>query len=191
MSVTTHSSVESFFHEVLTEALDREGVEASEPTEFYLVGLLGEYAKARIPDEPLSLRLAGTSTNAGERVRALKEVGDTSLYVTGFFADSLQRKLVGIKYYVDLGQAAYRELAQRLTTSTVREVYEELAGKFPRFVDVLSEIRRHTTFLGQDVVRLYEEWLRTRSDWVENRLRALGVVVQGSSDPEQGGGLVH
>jgi hypothetical protein len=191
MSVTTHSSVEGFFHEVLTEALDREGVEASEPTEFYLVGLLGEYAKARIPDEPLSLRLAGTSDNAGERVKALKEVGDTSLYVTGFFADSLQRKLVGINYYVDLGQAAYRELAQRLSTSTVREVYEELAGKFPRFVDVLGEIRRHTTFLGQDVVRLYEEWLRTRSDWVENRLRALGVVVQGS-DPEQGGGgLLH
>jgi hypothetical protein len=191
MSVTTHSSVEGFFQEVLAEALDREGVEASEPTEFYLVGLLGEYAKARIPDEPLSLRLAGTSANAGERVRALKEVGDTSLYVTGFFADSLQRKLVGINYYVDLGQAAYGELAQRLATSTVREVYQELAGKFPRFVDVLGEIRRHTTFMGQDVVRLYEEWLRTRSDWVENRLRALGVVVQSPPDPEQGGGLLH
>ena len=73
----------------------------------------------------------------------------------------------------------------------MREVYEELSGKFPRFVDVLAEVKSHTTFLGQDVVRLYEEWLRTRSDWVENRLRALGVLVQGSSDPEQGGGLLH
>jgi hypothetical protein len=196
MSVTTHSSVEGFFHEVLTEALDREGVEASEPTEFYLVGLLGEYARARIPDEPLSLRLVGTSgANAGERVRALKEVGDTSLYVTGFFADSFQRKLIGASYYVDLGQAAYRELAHRLATSTVRDVYEELAGKFPRFVDVLAEVRRYTTTLGQDVVQLYEEWLRTRSEWVESRLRTLGVLVQGSSsgDPDRGGGggLLH
>ena len=190
MSLTTHSSVEGFFHEVLAEALDREGVEASEPTEFYLVGLLGEYAKARIPDEPLSLRLvASTAANAGERVRALKEVGDTSLYVTGFFADSLQRKLVGVNFYVDLGQAAYRELAHRLATSTVRDVYEELAGKFPRFVDVLAEVRRYTATLGHDVVALYEEWLRTRSEWVESRLRALGVLVQGSSgDPERGGG---
>jgi hypothetical protein len=191
MSVTTHASVEGFFHEVLAEAMDREGVEASEPTEFYLVGLLGEYAKARIPDEPLSLRLVGTSADAGERVKALKEVGDTSLYLTGFFADSLQRKLVGVDYYMGLGQAAYRELSTRLATSSVREVYQELAGKFPRFVDVLSEIRRHTTFLGQDVVRLYEEWLRTRSDWVENRLRALGVLVQGGDGEPGGGGLVH
>jgi hypothetical protein len=179
--------------------MDREGVEASEPTEFYLVGLLGEYAKARIPDEPLSLRLVGTSADAGERVKALKEVGDTSLYLTGFFADSLQRKLVGVDYYMGLGQAAYRELSTRLATSSVREVYQELAGKFPRFVDVLGEVRRHTTFLGQDVVRLYEEWLRTRSDWVENRLRALGVVMHGSGlgsgagegGGEQGGGLLH
>ena len=194
MSVTTHSSVEGFFHEVLTGALDSQGVEASEPTEFYLVGLLGEFAKARIPDEPLSMRLVGTAgANAAERVRALKEVGDTSLYVTGFFADSLQRKLVGVNYYVDLGQAAYREFAHRLSTSGAREVYEELAGKFPHFVDVLTEVRRHTTFLGQDVVRLYEEWLRTRSDWVEKRLRALGVLIQGPGpgDPEQGGGLLH
>src|SRR5687768_801299 len=113
MSLTTHSSVEAFFQEILTDALGRQGVEASEPTEFYLVGLLGEYAKARLPDEPLSLRLAESShADAGERVRALKEVGDTSLYVTGFFADSLQRKLVGVDYYMDLGKAAYRELAR-------------------------------------------------------------------------------
>jgi hypothetical protein len=93
---------------------------------------------------------------------------------------------------VDLGQAAYRELAQRLATSTVRDVYEELAGKFPRFVDVLAEVRRFTTTLGQDVVQLYEEWLRTRSEWVENRLRALGVLVNGSSgDGDRGGGLLH
>lgn len=190
MSVTTHSSVEDFFQEVLAGALDRQGVAASQSTECYLVGLLGEYAKARIPDEPLSLRLVGTSSaDVGERVRALKEVGDTSLYLTGFFADSLHRRLVGPTYYVDLGTAAYQELARRLATSSVSEVYEELAGKFPCFVDVLAEVRSHTAFLAQDVVRLYEEWLRTRSDWVEQRLRALGVMVQGA-DPE-GGGLLQ
>jgi|SRR6266545_4711735 len=193
MSLTTHVSVDDFFQEVLSDALNRQGVDASEPTEFYLVALLGEYTKARIPDGPLSLRLVGTSgADAGERVRALKEVGDTSLYITGFFADSLQRKLVGVDYYMDLGKAAYHELAQRLPTSTVAEVYDELAGKFPCFVDVLAEVRNQTAFMGRDVVRLYEEWLRTRSDWIEQRLRALGVLVQGPApgDPDQGGGRI-
>jgi hypothetical protein len=189
MSLTTHTSVEAFFQEVLVGALDRQGVEASEPTEFYLVGLLGEYARARLPDHALSLRLVEIHSDAGERVRALKEVGDTTLYVSGFFSDSLQRKLVGVDYYRDLGQAAYHELARRLQASSVAEVYAELSGKFPRFVEVLMEVRRHVAFASQDVVHLYEEWVKTRSAWVEERLRALGVLVSGKGPDD--GGLVH
>ena len=50
----------------------------------------------------------------GERVKTLKEVGDISLYVTGFFAESLSRKLVDADYYIGLGRGAYAELAGRL-----------------------------------------------------------------------------
>lgn len=189
MSLTTHTSVEAFFQEALTGALDRQGLEASESTEFYLVGLLGEYARARLPDHALSLRLAESQADAGERVRALKEVGDTTLYVSGFFADSLQRKLVGIDYYMDLGQAAYDELSRRLQASSAAEVYAELSGKFPRFVEVLMEVRRHVAFASHDIMHLYEEWVRTRSAWVEKRLRALGVLVTGKAPDD--GGLVH
>ena len=189
MSLTTHTSVEAFFQEILSGAMDRQGVDASESTEFYLVSLLGEYARARLPDHALSLQLVDRQVDAGERVRALKEVGDTTLYVAGFFADSLQRKLVGIDYYMDLGQAAYHELANRLATSSVADVYGELSGKFPRFVEVLAEVRRHVAFASQDVMHLYEEWVRTRSDWVEKRLRALGVLVSGKGPDD--GGLVH
>jgi hypothetical protein len=187
MVLTQHVSLESFFHEVVSEALERRGVETSEPTEWYLVGLLGEFAHSRITDEPLSLKLADHA-DAGARVRNLKQVGDTTLYLTGFFAESLQRKVVGIDYYVDLGQAAYRELARRLATSSVAEVYDELAARFPRFVDVLTEVRRNVDFGGQDVVGLYEKWLRTRADWVERRLASLGVLVPGRT-PDDGGPL--
>jgi hypothetical protein len=178
MALTTHVSVESFFHEAVCDALDSQGIAVSPPTEFYLVGLLGEYAHARIPDEPLSLKLAGTGLDASERVKNLKQVGDTSLYIVGFFAESLGRKVVGVDYYKDLGRAAYRELAGRLGNSSVAEVYDELAGRFPRFVDVLTEVRRNVDFVGSDVVKLYEEWVRTRAEWIERRLARLGVLVR-------------
>lgn len=183
MDLTTHASVEEYFHEVIVEALDRICVEATESVECYLVSLLGEFTKGRITDEPLALKLARSQSNPAERVKTLKEVGDTTLYVTGFFAASLERKLVDADYYMSLGKAAYRELAHRLSgSSSVGDVYQELSAKFPRFVDVLAEVRKQVDFATKDVVKLYEQWLTTRSEWIERRLRALGVLVGDTRD---------
>lgn len=171
------ASVDGFFYEVLSESLEARHVEATEPAGWYLVSLLGDFTRARLPDTPLALRLAETrGAPPAERVRGLKEVGDTSLYVAGFFAESLSRKLVDVDYYVGLGRGAYAELAGELSGS-LTEVYRELSENFPGFVDVLGEVRRRVDFAGADVVKLYEQWVRTRDAWIEKKLRALGVMV--------------
>jgi hypothetical protein len=176
MDVTPHASVDEFFHDVVQEALDAIHLATNEPTEWYLVGLLGEFTRGRITDEPLGLQLADAPAEPGQRVKRLKEVGDTSLYVSGFFAESLGRKLVDIEYYASIGSAAYAELASRLGGS-LTEVYGELAARFPDFVEVLAEVRRRVDFAGTDIVRLYQQWLRTRDEWIERKLRAFGVLV--------------
>jgi hypothetical protein len=179
MDVTLAASVDEFFHEVVTDALAVVDLEASEPASWYLVGLLGEMTRARLTDEPLGPKLAQVGADAGERVKTLKQVGDTSLYVAGFFAESLSRSLVDVEYYVGIGQTAYAELARSLGgAKTITEVYAELADKFPRFVDVLAEVRKRTDFATPDVGKLYEMWLRTRDEWIEKKLRALGVLVE-------------
>ncbi len=178
IDVTPHASVDAFFHEVLNDALHSVRVSATEPAGWYLVSLLGDFTRARLPDEPLAVKLAQSSAgDAGERVRTLKEVGDTSLYVAGFFAESLSRKLVDADYYIGLGRGAYAELAGRLGSHSITEVYRELAEGFPGFVEVLAEIRRRVDFAGDDIVKLYEQWVRTRDAWIEKKLRALGVFV--------------
>ncbi|GAB4566849.1 MAG: hypothetical protein Tsb0020_18920 [Haliangiales bacterium] len=181
MQVTAHASIESFFYEVVTEALERAEVEATEEAESYLVGLLGAFATHRISDEPLALKLARAADDPAERVKALKEVGDTTLYVTGFFGASLDRRgLVDASYYIGLGEAAYRELSRRLTgSSTVGSMYRELSLQFSRFVEVLTEVRKQVDFTGGDVVKLYQQWRETRADWLERRLRSLGMLVSG------------
>jgi hypothetical protein len=180
MDVTPHTSVDEFFHEVVTDALHAVHLDTSAPAEWYLVSLLGDFATARISDEPLALKLAGArEAEPGQRVRQLKEVGDTSLYVSGFFTESLGRKLIDAEYYIGLGSRAYAELSGRLGGS-LTEVYRELSANFPQFVDVLTEVRRRCDFIGADVVRLHEEWLRTRDEWVERKLRGFGVLVDPS-----------
>ncbi len=179
MDVTLASSVDEFFHEVVTDALSVVDLAASEPASWYLVGLLGDMTRARLTDEPLGVKLAQPGADPGERVRTLKHVGDTSLYVAGFFAESLSRSLVDVDYYVGLGQSAYAQLARSMPRSggRISEVYEELADKFPQFVDVLAEVRKRTDFASADITKLYEMWLRTRDEWIEKKLRAAGVLV--------------
>jgi hypothetical protein len=177
MDVTPAASVDAFFHEVVTDAVEAVHLDTSEPAEWYLVSLLGDFTRGRITDAPLGLELArARDAEPGERVRALKQVGDTSLYVSGFFTESLGRKMIDADYYIGLGSRAYAELAGRLGGS-LTEVYRELADKFPRFVDVLAEVRRRCDFLGADVVKLYEQWLKTRDEWIEKKLRGFGVLV--------------
>jgi hypothetical protein len=182
MDVTLAASVDEFFHEVVTDALSAVDLEASEPAGWYLVGLLGDFTKTRLTDEPLGVKLAMAGDNPEQRVRTLKEVGDTSLYVAGFFSASLNRSLVDVDYYVGLGQTAYSRLARSLgTRKSIGEVYEELAANFPQFVDVLAEVRKRVTIAElnatTDISRLYEMWLRTRDEWVEKKLKEAGLLV--------------
>ena len=178
MDVTLAASVDEFFHEVVTDALSAVDLDASEPAGWYLVGLLGDMTRARLTDDALGPKLANAEVAPAERVRTLKQVGDTSLYVAGFFAESLTRSLVGVDYYVGLGQSAYAQLAKSLGGQrTLTEVYEELSENFPKFVDVIAEVRKRTDFATPDVGRLYEMWLRTRDEWIEKKLRAVGVLV--------------
>ena len=62
-----------------------------------------------------------------------------------------------------------------------KQWHQELADKFPRFVDVLMEVRKRTTIAElnatTDIAKLYETWLRTREDWVEKKLKAAGILV--------------
>ena len=176
-AVKPAASVDGYFYEVLNESLEAVRVEATEPAGWYLVSLLGDFTRTRLPDAPLALRLAEAQlASPAERVKTLKEIGDTSLYVAGFFAESLSRKLIDVDYYIGLGRGAYAELAGQLSGS-LTDVYGELAEKFPAFVDVLGEIRRRVDFASADLITLYQQWLRTRDAWIEKKLRALGVMV--------------
>jgi hypothetical protein len=142
MEVTQELSSEGFFYDVVTTALGRLQVDTTEHTEFYLVGLLTSYArdKRMLPSEPLGMMLLQPREEAG-RILVLKEVGDTSLVLTGFFPESIERVPVSAEYFQGLGRVAYRELSGRLSQSALSSVYEELAFGFHTFVEVLAAAR--------------------------------------------------
>ena len=175
----------AYFKELVEGALARQGLVANELTSFYVVHLLTKFIERRQGEQaehaPLGMQLARALDSAGAEQRAtLKQIGDVSLFVSGFFADSLRGKLVDIDYYVSIGGVAYQALSRR-ETDTFSPVFAELAEKFVAFVDVLSEVsERSSCASNRDVLRLYERWLKTGSRRSGQLLVECGVVPNSS-----------
>ena len=184
-AILRNESPSEYFRELVESALQRQHLAAGELTSFYLVNLLAGFVHfERSPaagDEPLGVRLAKALQTAGVRQRdGLRQVGDLSLFISGFFSDSLNRRLVDVDYYIQLGERAYGSLA-RQGDAALGDVFDELAGKFPAFVDVLSEISERTALTNNsDLLRLYEKWVRTGSRRTGDLLASKGIVPNGS-----------
>ncbi len=178
------SSVE-FFREQVETAMQNQRVKAKELTSFYIVNLMTafvhfETSPARVDDGPLGVRLARAMQTAGIAQRdGLRKVGDLSLFISGFFSDSLNRRLVDVDYYIQLGECAYGSLARR--DEALGEVFDELSEKFTAFVDILGEVSERTALTtNADVLRLYEKWMRTRSRRSADLLISRGIVPNAS-----------
>jgi hypothetical protein len=181
-----HESAVEFFKELVDGALAHQRLAANELTAFYVVQLLANFIERPSTagdDEraPLALRLGHALEAGGIRQRtSLKHIADHSLFVSGFFSDSLNRKLVDVDYYVSIGGYAYTALS-RYETDTFSPVFAELAEKFVGFVDVLSEVSERTSCSSNgDLLRLYEKWLKTGSRRSGQLLIERGVVPNSS-----------
>ncbi|TMB03059.1 MAG: hypothetical protein E6J70_06050 [Deltaproteobacteria bacterium] len=174
-------SLTLLFRQLVRTAMAAQQVESSETTEFYLVQLLEGFARpgrGGLLDRPLALDyLEAFHLPASQRYEKLKRVADTALFVTGIFVDSLERSLVGPDYYTSLGRNAYARLSAQPPRASLAELFGELAGRFPEFVRVLTEISAQELFRRQeDTVRLYKRWLHTRGRREADLLVRRGII---------------
>ena len=178
-AVVRRESAAEYFKELVEGALAHQRIAAGELTSFYVVNLLTGFLQrpAEEDETPLAFRLVEALDAAGMRQRTnLKQIGDRSLFISGFFADSLNRKLVDVDYYVSIGGTAYTALS-RYETDAFSPVFAELADNFVQFVDVLSEVSERASLCSNgDLLRLYERWLRTGSRRSGQLLAEQGVV---------------
>jgi hypothetical protein len=177
-----------YFKDQVESALSRQQLRTSELTTYYLVDLLCRFVQPGrgIPynddlDEPLALRLGRALGSGGLEQRArLRNLGDFSLFMSGFFSDSLNRRAVDVDYYVSMGEFAYGSLSRR-DTDTLGEVFSELSRKFVPFMDVLADVSERSGVRSSiDVLRLYEKWLRTGSPRDGQRLVDRGILPNAS-----------
>jgi hypothetical protein len=194
MDLVAVTSLKQFFKSLLDEALGHTGLDVAEVTEFYLANLLAEFAAADrlfAPDEPggageplALLYHRAQAAEREERIRILRRLGDVSLYKAGFFAGALRESVVGQGYTIEMGRAAYAQVAA-LVRGGFAHVYDELGRKFRPLTEVLEGIAARSAAWSSPsgALRVYESWRRTGSDTLESVLVDAGLLPPGGGLP--------
>lgn len=183
-------SLQDFFRTSIDDAIARQRVDVDPHAAHYVVNLMTLYSRSEQLYEqrsdgyglrPLALMLADAADaeSADERSYFLQRIGDVSLFISGFFADSLAKSAVDLDYYIAMGGNAYGSLSEEVRGtfrgSAFAPIYRELAQKFQVLVDVLNEVRDGGN-TAEDLLRTYEVWLRTGSKRAEQMLKNSDVI---------------
>ena len=179
-----------FFRKGLQTAQSEVDIQLAADTEFYLVSLLERLVPSHTRNqtsdlrEPLAFKLRRSLNAEGPSARlAMQDLGESALLLASLFSGFLSRKLVDVEYCMGMGAGAYQRLAYssriRIRGGSPREAFEELAARFHEVVRILWAVRDLRSFTTQqDILRLYEVWVRTGNPEVAKRLAHLGITPQ-------------
>jgi hypothetical protein len=184
------ANLREFFKDALHGALEKRQLSVEDQTEHYVVNLLTLFSRSealydttsegtRLKPLVVMLSEALEARSTGDRNRGLQRLGDVSLFIAGFFAQSFARKLIDIDYHIAMGGRAYASLADTMSRGKARvlgQVFSELSQNFQPMVDAVNEVSETSyTHSDKDILRLYEIWLKTGSRRSYDILKRLGV----------------
>ena len=192
------ANLETFFHDVVDDAMRKKRVEATAAAEYYLVSLLTDYARpdarsCEALERPLTLLLDEALHAPGqERFERLRVLGDGVLYVSGFFAPHLETRGVEVRYVTALGARAYDVAGKMLRGSAgdgTPDLFCELSENFAQFAELLTAVAERLSLAATPssmrVLKLYERWLKTGSEDLGSELLERGLL------PVRGQGGLH
>lgn len=195
--INTESSLKAYFHEALSDATEKNNLETTDHTLWYLTNLLDTYTRSEQffdyqPDRGTLTPLAdyyARAIKAGstqEKRQHLQRLGDVAIFISGMFADALNRRAVGIHYYIAMGINAYGTLAETTPRSgreqTQQEIFSDLSQRFPAFVNVLGCVSPQTANTKneacENLLQKVDEWQRTGDPTLASELREAGVLLE-------------
>jgi hypothetical protein len=190
--ILSSQSIRQLFSDLLNRAIKNQRVQVQPFTALYLTNLLHEYLSSEAlfvqtddgswQQKPLAFLLKEALEEQGPaRVQMLRRLGDTSLFVSGFFPDSLARRssLVDVDYYIAMGGRAYDAVGSLAARHAGRDLWDELSSRFRLLVDLLNEVSERTlASTDKGFVRLYERWMKTGSERLAGVLSARGISTR-------------
>lgn len=185
---------QEYFRKKVLEASESLKIEIDDDIEFYLVNLLCDFitptrletlnGECSTLEIPLTLLYKqALEAPARQRLKIYKLLGDTSLYLSGFFQDFFNRKAFDVEYYITLGSSAYSNVSMIMKDDhrdeQFYEMYEKLAKRFKSLVEVVAEVSDSNEFdRPTDILATYDRWTRSNSDRLARALAKAGIIPQ-------------
>lgn len=179
-----------FFRSKISSAATSLNLQLKDEIEFYLVNLLCEFIQPDqlavdeidLLDTPLALIYKKALESSPDmQIKIYKRLGDTSLYIAGYFQDSLNRKTVDASYYITMGSSAYLKISNiirdRHGEARFTSIYAELAKEFKNLVNLVMEVSEDIpTDAHRNLLAIYERWHRTGSQKLRRILEEQGIT---------------
>jgi len=188
MAVNLIFNSNQYFQEAVEEAFVERKIKTFPYIKSYLVDILKHYlfvenlydmedsSGKKTRSTLAEMLLTAQQLGVQEKREKLKKLADSSLYISGFFSDSFQRKIIDIDYYVDMGKTAYSELSYNVDEDTFAQLYKEIARQFIPLVDVLSVISQRASMTDKEnILRMMDVYAKTGSPLIEETLAEKGV----------------
>lgn len=134
-------SLQGYFFQQLQEINKNSSAPLPKETIHYSSEVLGQFgdsenffesAEGKIQEKILGIKLMEVGSHSeAQAKRVLKDVGDTALFICGYFAESFKRKIVDVKYYENIGKIAYNRLDGLIPSAYERDsFYKHLSLNF-------------------------------------------------------------
>lgn len=154
MKILTESTPMALWYQTLQEAQAKCQMRLSTEVESYLVLMLMRYLHYRQLAKEImaAVFLEGMQGSARRRQSILQDVGDRCLLISGLFPAVAEKRLVRLRYYIDIGQTAYEVISHQKN-----DVFNALSKQFVPLMDVLQSFWPNTVEpLPVEIRRIWE-----------------------------------
>lgn len=150
-SLIFETSLQGYFFDQLQEINKNSNVPLPKETIHYSSEVMGQFgdsgnffenAEGKIQEKILGIKLMEVAHHSEAKAkRVLKDVGDTALFICGYFAESFNRKILDISYYQNIGKIAYNRLDSIVPSAYERNsFYKHLASNFENLTVMIKVV---------------------------------------------------
>lgn len=120
LDIITVTDLNSFFYESLSQLNNKSLCPMPEETIYYSSHVLNKFSQAseyfsvndgKVKEKILGIQLLEAERlSKEEQIRVYKDIADTALMQSGYFSNSINKKILNKEYYINIGQIAYRKM---------------------------------------------------------------------------------